>query len=417
MIVSKPYAHGIFTVTGVEIEYMLVNRDTLAVMPIADKILRDLAGQHAADVELGPVTWSNELVRHVIELKTTLPAFDLDLVRSQFNESIGVVNSLLADKYNALLLPTGMHPLINPHEETWLWPHENGEIYALYDRIFDCRTHGWSNLQSMHVNLPFANEEEFGRLHTAIRTLLPLLPALAASSPLVEGRRSGFADTRLHFYRQNSFKIPLMTGAVIPEAVFTLDQYYDRVLHPLFRQIELHDTSGTMQHEWVNSRGAIARFDRGSIEIRVLDSQECVSADLAVAWLVTTVLKTLACEDHHSQKRQRELEMSTLVTIFLEAVNAGHKAVIRDSNYLAVLGVSDSGALTAKEVWLHFLEQAEESSASVQHAEIARRIIESGCLASRILESIEAENQTGILAVYKELAACLAEDRLFNTAV
>jgi hypothetical protein len=30
-----------------------------------------------------------------------------------------------------------------------------------------------------------------------------------------------------------------------------------------------------MDHHFANSRGAIARFDRGAIEIRVIDIQEC----------------------------------------------------------------------------------------------------------------------------------------------
>ena len=39
----------------------------------------------------------------------------------------------------------------------------------------------------MHVNLPFADDAQFARLHAAIRLVLPLLPALAASSPIAEG--------------------------------------------------------------------------------------------------------------------------------------------------------------------------------------------------------------------------------------
>ena len=47
------------------------------------------------------------------------------------------------------------------------------------------------------LNLPFSSDEEFGRLHAAIRLLLPLLPALAASSPLVEVYRANeFFHTR-----------------------------------------------------------------------------------------------------------------------------------------------------------------------------------------------------------------------------
>ena len=90
-------------------------------------------------------------------------------------------------------MPTGMHPWMDPAREFELWPHGDREIYAAFDRIFDCRGHGWANLQSMHLNLPFADDDEFGRLHAAIRALLPLLPALAASSPFADGHARGLA--------------------------------------------------------------------------------------------------------------------------------------------------------------------------------------------------------------------------------
>ena len=60
-----------------------------------------------------------------------------------------------------------------------------------FDRIFSCQGHGWANLQSMHINLPFADDAEFGRLHAAIRFLLPLLPGLTASSPVMDGAVTG----------------------------------------------------------------------------------------------------------------------------------------------------------------------------------------------------------------------------------
>src|SRR3954462_5006799 len=97
---------------------------------------------------------------------------------------------------------------MNPDVETRLWPHDNAEIYSAYDQIFGCRSHGWANLQSMHVNLPFANDTEFARLHAAVRLVLPLLPALGASSPFAEGRAPGPLDLRLQAYRANSPSIP-----------------------------------------------------------------------------------------------------------------------------------------------------------------------------------------------------------------
>ncbi len=120
---------------------------------------------------------------------------------------------------NAKLLPGAMHPWMDPYKETKLWLHDSKEIYDTYDRIFNCQGHGWSNLQSMHINLPFADDREFKLLHSAIRTILPILPAMSASSPIVDGEITGLMDTRLEVYRRNAERIPSITGLIVPEAV------------------------------------------------------------------------------------------------------------------------------------------------------------------------------------------------------
>ena len=89
---------------------------------------------------------------------------------------------------------------MNPLTETKRWPHGNRSVYRQYDAIFNCQGHGWGNLQCMHINLPFANDEEFCQLHNSIRLILPLLPALAASTPFLDGQKTGYKDSRLCFY-------------------------------------------------------------------------------------------------------------------------------------------------------------------------------------------------------------------------
>ena len=141
----------------------------------------------ANEVECGALRWSNELVLHVLELKTNGPASVLGGLADEFTRQVRQINQLL-EGFGGMLMPGAMHPWMDPDLETRLWPHGDRSIYAAYDRIFGCRGHGWSNLQSTHLNLPFQGDEEFGRLHAAIRLLLPLLPALAASSPVIGGR-------------------------------------------------------------------------------------------------------------------------------------------------------------------------------------------------------------------------------------
>ncbi|MFH0793725.1 MAG: glutamate--cysteine ligase, partial [bacterium] len=56
---------------------MIVNRETLDVLPVTDEVLRAVSGRYESEVEQGALAWSNELVLHVIELKTNGPAKSL----------------------------------------------------------------------------------------------------------------------------------------------------------------------------------------------------------------------------------------------------------------------------------------------------------------------------------------------------
>jgi len=161
---STSTARHLFEAFGVELEYMIVDADTLAVLPITDQVLHAVAGEIVSDIEHGNITWSNELALHVIELKTTDPAAKVGPLPAWFQEQIGRINTAL-EPFGGRLMPTAMHPWMDPDRELRLWPHDNSPIYAAFDRIFNCSGHGWANLQSVHLNLPFADDDEFGRLH------------------------------------------------------------------------------------------------------------------------------------------------------------------------------------------------------------------------------------------------------------
>ena len=168
---------------GVELEYMIVDRQTLNVRSLADKVLSEIGGPWTREVVCGALAWSNELVMHVIELKTNGPVKTLNGLHVAFDQDVRRINDILAP-LGACLLPTAMHPWIRPDDESTLWHNEDVEIYTALDRVFGCQGHGWKNLQSAHLNLPFSNDEEFVQLHSAIRVVLPLIPAIAAASRL-----------------------------------------------------------------------------------------------------------------------------------------------------------------------------------------------------------------------------------------
>jgi gamma-glutamyl:cysteine ligase YbdK (ATP-grasp superfamily) len=399
---------------GIELEYMIVDRETLDVRPIADQLLRAASGgsEWVADVEQGDVGWSNELALHVIELKTSAPARSLEGLPQAFGTSLQRANALLAP-LGARLLPTAMHPWMDPLREMRLWPHDSSPIYQAFDRIFDCRGHGWANLQAMHLNLPFADDREFDALHSAIRLVLPLLPALSAASPFAEGRATGLVDTRLEVYRQNSARVPAMAGRIVPEAVSTRVQYEEQILGAIYRALEPYDPEGVLRYEFANARGAIARFDRFAIEIRVLDVQETPRADLAIAALTSRLLEALVAGRWTTLAEQRAQPLEPLADLFLACIREGERTPVRDASLLRHLGLRDRDA-SAGEVWRHLVDELRFPPDDPWRPALDV-LLDEGPLARRILRATGPSPAPGRLReVYGELARCLDEGRLFR---
>ena len=404
-----------FSAYGIELEFMIVDRDSLSVRPITDRLLRGPDGEVCNDLARGMFGWSNEFVLHVVEIKNRRPTASLRMLPEAFQSEVRQIDRLL-EAFNARLMPTAMHPWMDPRKETRLWRHGNEAIYKAYDRIFDCRSHGWANLQSMHLNLPFANDTEFARLHAAVRLALPILPALAASSPIVEGRNARCADYRMRTYCGNSEGIPSIAGAVVPETVSSRAEYEHTILAPMYRDIAPHDPERVLQHEWLNSRGAIARFDRNTIEIRVIDTQECPRADMAVAAATVYVVRTLYRAQHASLQEQQAVPTATLARILNACICDAEQAVIDVPEYLALLGYPD-GRCSAQELWTHLIERMLHDGA--EHADPWREplqtILRQGPLARRILHAIGSDYAPAHLAeVYRELCDCLHGGRLFE---
>jgi carboxylate-amine ligase len=401
----------LFQVVGVESEYTIVDRETLGVRPVADELLRGMAGEYVNEIERDGFGWSNELVCHVIEIKTNGPAPGLQGLAEGFHGEIRFINERLRSS-GAMLLGTGAHPWMNPDRDTRLWPHGNREIYQLYDRIFDCRGHGWSNLQSVHLNLPFCGDDEFGRLHAAVRLVLPIIPALAASTPVLDGQVTGFMDTRLETYRHNQDRIPSIAGCVIPEPAFTEHQYGQKIFDRIRADIAPHDPHGVLDVLFLNSRGAIARFDRNAIEIRVIDIQECPQADMAVAEAIIAAVRLLADEATIPLSEQQAWPEDLLADIFLRVVRDGEQAVIGDADYLASMGIRER-RMTAGSVWRALAERNSDRIAP-EHQRALRRILTEGTLARRLVLRLGPRpGLDTLMKVYRELAGCLAENRLW----
>jgi glutamate---cysteine ligase / carboxylate-amine ligase len=411
----KTFKLGLFQAFGVELEYMIVDKDTLDVKPVADQLFEDVLGFSGNEIEFPLVSWSNELARHVVEIKTTAPEANFVRLSEGFHSNIHLINEKLS-KYNAQLLPGAAHPWMNPMRETVLWQHENSEIYETYNKIFDCRGHGWANLQSTHINLPFATDEEFGRLHAAIRLLLPIIPALTASSPILDGISSGWLDTRLKYYQSNQAKIPSIAAKVIPEAVFTEIGYQKNIFDLIARDIAPYDPNKILEPIWLNSRGAIARFDRGAIEIRIIDIQECPNADLAILALIIGVLKLLVEEKLIPMEKQQSWRTEPLFRLLNETARFGEQAIVEDREYLKIFSLNSASSVRVKDVWAHIFELLiRHNMDGIDHWHHQLDVImDEGSLSTRILRALNDDpSKDALIHVYRNLGICLQENKMF----
>lgn len=404
-------SYQLLEVFGIELEYMIVDKSSLAVRPLSDALIKKVTGEFVNEVANERVDWSNELVLHVIEFKNNTPEpKPLELVDA-FQSEVQRANRELSTM-NCRLMPGAMHPLMDPLSETRLWPHGNNEIYDSYNRIFNCQGHGWSNLQSLHINISFGNDEEFGKLHSAIRWILPFIPAISSSSPLVEGALSGSKSSRLSYYLKNQKKITSIVGLAVPDVMKSQVEYQQKILQPMYDEIAPFDTQGILQYEWLNSRGAIPKFEQGCIEIRLSDVQEAPVVDLSIADFWIKVIRKIVDGGWWDLDRMDRVPTIELRKILDATVVHGEDAVIESPEILAVFGLSR--ATRAQDIIRKIASELVYQPEEQIFANTIAQINERGTLSTRLTQSLNGDlSRHSILSTYQKLCDCLESGRFF----
>ena len=63
---------GLFDAYGIEIEYMIVDAETLDVLPITDRVMHAMAGEYADEVEAGALCSSPETKAKIRDRPSTV---------------------------------------------------------------------------------------------------------------------------------------------------------------------------------------------------------------------------------------------------------------------------------------------------------------------------------------------------------
>ncbi len=402
-----------YEVCGLEVEYVLVD-ETLAPLHLAEEVLAGLAGRAVSELELGVVGFSNEFFDHLIELKTQVPLRSLAETEEVLAEGVSRLSQNL-ERLGARAMPTSMHPWLEP---AWAqrWKRSGRAVYDTYARLFETRTHGWANVQSCQVNLPLGREHEAVAMMNAAALLLPYIPAIAASSPMVEGALRGPVDNRLAFVLEHQSSMPETQGDIIPEYIDSLTGYRRDVLRPMYNAIDKLDGARLLRHEWLNARGAVFKFSRRSMEIRVVDSQECVKMDVAIAALIRGALHDLGAE--LIRGRLALPEHRRLVEDFRACVQDGSAARVWAVQFPG-LERGDDGKVAVRQVIDQLLVRAARrlKRGEQNYLELLAVVRDHGTLSERISARLrphvdDAERlREEARAVYLELCTCLTDNR------
>jgi gamma-glutamyl:cysteine ligase YbdK (ATP-grasp superfamily) len=378
-----------------------VVNEELKAMPIVDEILKDFHGRIVNFVKQPRFTFGKELQLHVMEIKPNTPFESPETFEETMHEAVSTLAEYLGRRYQARLLGTGMHPLLKL-DETGVWPHRHRQIYRAYSRVFDLNRHGWLNIQSFQLNLPYSNERSGVLLHNLIANICAYLPALAASSPIYEDKFGEDVDNRLSFYVMNQKEVPSVTGEVIPEYISSFSEYKTRIIEKYSSDMVKAGADQLILHrDWVNSRGAVFRFDRRAVEIRVMDEQECVKSDVALSCFIRALLRGLL-------ERQADL--------------LPHELLVKDFRSVVADGLNaktlHSIGQTARQVCRHFLRVALENAHEEEkkYLTLAQKRIEHGNLSEIIRKEVREKSQKtdlkeAIVNVYSKLTKSLMDNR------
>src|SRR4051795_12744132 len=179
-----------FTV-GIEEEFALVDPDTLQLVPRFED-LRD----GAADDPLLATAIAGELISSEIEIRSGAGS-DLDDARSRQSEARRRLFGL-AREQNIVLGSTGTHPL-SDYRDQHIIDTEH------YRRVEDGLKYvAWrNNTFSLHVHVGIAGADRAVRVCDRLRPVLPLLLAISANSPFVDGRESGLHTVRTQIFTKS----------------------------------------------------------------------------------------------------------------------------------------------------------------------------------------------------------------------
>jgi carboxylate-amine ligase len=259
-VFEHPFAPAREYTLGVEEELMLLDPRTLALAAAIEPII-------AGEKEHGPA--KRELMQCQAEVSTR-PCRNADEL---LGELVALRATLRRDaaREGVLVAGAGTHPFSRAEDEPITPAHRYREMVAAL-RYPARRTLCFG----MHVHVAVGGADKALQIIEALLSELPLLLALATSSPFWDGEETGLASTRL-------IVLQTMPRTGLPP-VFESWREFEATLAALRRAGAIADAT----YLWWDVRPQ-PRF--GTVEVRIMDVQPWVEDSAALAGLVQALVR------------------------------------------------------------------------------------------------------------------------------
>jgi glutamate---cysteine ligase / carboxylate-amine ligase len=253
-----------FTV-GIEEEFAIVDPETLELVPRFED-LRDAAASDAVLSE----SVAGELISSEIEIRSG-PGADIHDALARQGEARRRLFTLARD-HGVVLGATGTHPL-SDYREQHIIDTEH------YRRVEDGLKYvAWrNNTFSVHVHVGVQGADRAVRVCDRLRPVLPLLLALSANSPYIDGRNSGLHSGRTQTFTRS------FPRCGIPDAFGSWEAWGDYV-ELLVRTASIVEFTQL----WWSVRPHHAF---GTVEVRICDAQMTAAESDALSELIAACVR------------------------------------------------------------------------------------------------------------------------------
>jgi carboxylate-amine ligase len=245
---------------GLEEEFAVLDAETLDMVPRFEE-LRDAA----QDDPVLAASISGELIRSEIEIRSGRGTSLADAIERQ-----RVVRSslfALAAAHGVALGSTGTHPWADYREQSFI----TTDHYRLVSDSLQYVAKR-NNTFSLHVHVGVRDLDRAVKVCDRLRPVLPLLLAVSANSPYVDGRDSGLHSVRTQIFTKS------FPRCGIPDAYGGWPQYRDYLEFLLAT-----NSIVKYQQVWWSVR---PHTDFGTVEVRICDAQTTATESEALAGLI-----------------------------------------------------------------------------------------------------------------------------------